>query len=82
VDTLASALGQTIRQYRLAQGLSQERLAERADLHRNHVSFVERGERSPSVDVLARLGYALGVPGWALLKEAQEAQTESGDPND
>jgi transcriptional regulator with XRE-family HTH domain len=72
VDTLSPELGQTIRRYRLAAGLSHEELAERAELHRNHVGFLERGERSPTVDVLVRIGEALGVPGWALLKEAQE----------
>jgi transcriptional regulator with XRE-family HTH domain len=72
VESLSSALGQTIRRHRLAAGLSQEALAERAELHRNHVGFLERGERSPTVDVLARVGAALGVPAWALLKEAQE----------
>jgi transcriptional regulator with XRE-family HTH domain len=64
--------GQSIKRHRVAAGLSQEALAERADLHRNHVGFIERGERSPTVDVLARIGEALGVPGWVLLKEAQE----------
>jgi transcriptional regulator with XRE-family HTH domain len=63
--------GQTIRRYRLVAGLSQEALAERADLHRNHVGFLERGERSPTVDVLARIGEALGIPAWELLREAQ-----------
>jgi transcriptional regulator with XRE-family HTH domain len=80
VDALTATLGLTIRRYRLAAGLSQEKLAERADLHRNHISFIERGKRSAGVDVLVKTGVALGVPGWALLKEAQEMQSgQDGD---
>lgn len=73
VDSLPSALGQTIRRHRHAAGLSQEKLAERADVHRNEVGLLERGLRSPTVAVLARIGDALGMPAWALLREAQEA---------
>lgn len=71
MDTLSPALGLTIRRYRVAAGLSQEKLAERAELHRNHIGFIERGQRSPTVAVLARIGEALGVPAWRLLREAQ-----------
>jgi transcriptional regulator with XRE-family HTH domain len=70
-------LGGQIDQPRLTAGLSQEALAERAELHRNHVGFLERGERSPTVDVLARIGEALGVPSWVLLKEAQDMDVGS-----
>jgi transcriptional regulator with XRE-family HTH domain len=73
VDDIASALGQTIRRHRLAAQLTHEMLAERASLHPNHISVLERGKRLPTVAVLIRLGDALGVPGWVLLKEAQEA---------
>lgn len=72
MQTLSSNLGQIIKQRRIAAGLSQEKLAERADVHRNHVSFLERGLRTPSVEVLVRVGDALGVPAWQLLKEAQD----------
>jgi len=40
-------------------GLSQEKLAERADLHPNYIGEVERGEKTISVDALLRIAKAL-----------------------
>lgn len=62
-------------------GLSQEKLAELADVHRNHIGLLERGLRSPTVDVLTRVANALGVPGWLLLQEAQEVTDECISPS-
>ncbi len=73
MDDIASALGQTIRRHRLAAQLTHEKLAERPSLHPNHISVLERGKRLPTVAVLIRIGDALGIPAWELLKEAQEA---------
>jgi len=50
-----------IRQIREGKGLSQEALADIAELHRTYVSSVERGERNVTVDSLERLADALGV---------------------
>lgn len=50
-----------LRSIRLAKGLSQESLAEIADLHRTYVSSVERGERNVSIDNMERLARALHV---------------------
>lgn len=50
-----------IRQIRESQGLSQEALADLADLHRTYVSSVEREERNITVDSLERLADALHV---------------------
>jgi transcriptional regulator with XRE-family HTH domain len=72
VDTLSAALGETIRRHRVVLKLSQEQLAERAGLHRTHISYLERGLRSPTVAVLARIAEALGVRTWQLLREAEE----------
>ncbi|HZQ45875.1 MAG TPA: helix-turn-helix transcriptional regulator [Verrucomicrobiae bacterium] len=54
-------LGDTIRQYRTQAGLSQEKLAEKADLHPVYVDKVERGEQWISLHALLRVADALGI---------------------
>ena len=54
-------LGDELRTARKDAGLSQEELASRAGLHRTYISLLERGLRSPTVDVLLRLCAAMGV---------------------
>lgn len=50
-----------LRLIRLQKGLSQEDLAEAADLHRTYISSVERGARNISIDNMEGLAMALGV---------------------
>lgn len=54
-------VGHNIKTVREAQGLSQEELAHRADMHRTYVSGMERGIRNPTITVLERLAKALKV---------------------
>ncbi|KKD39925.1 helix-turn-helix domain-containing protein [Limnoraphis robusta] len=61
-------LGSNIRQLRIKQGLSQEQLAEKADLHRTYVGAIERGERNVSLDNIVALAHALGVSASKLLE--------------
>lgn len=64
---LLLAFGAKVRERRLAAGLSQEALAERAGLHRNYVGSLERGERNVALVNLYALAGALGVPVQRLL---------------
>lgn len=54
-------LGENIRKYRRNLDWSQEKLAEKAELHRNYVGDIERGEENVSVDALMRIAAALKV---------------------
>ena len=49
------------RERRRAAALSQEKLAEKADLHPNYIGEVERGEKTISVDALLRISGALKI---------------------
>lgn len=53
--------GDRLRQIRTKKGISQEALAEAAELHRTYVSSVERGERNISLVNISRLADALEV---------------------
>ena len=54
-------LGRKIRKERLVQSLSQERLGERAKLHRTYIGMIERGEKNITVMNLRKIADALGV---------------------
>ncbi|MBX9722312.1 MAG: helix-turn-helix domain-containing protein [Candidatus Obscuribacterales bacterium] len=55
------ALGKYIRQKRVALGMSQEDLADKAGLHRTYVSDVERGIRNLTIGACWLLAHGLGV---------------------
>jgi len=56
------AFGKSLRSYRESAGISQEKLAVRAGIHRTYVGDVERGERNLGLVNMQRLANALGVP--------------------
>jgi transcriptional regulator with XRE-family HTH domain len=53
-------LGQVVRQKRLRLGLSQEGLAEKAELHWTYIGGIERGERNVSLLNIVKIARALG----------------------
>jgi transcriptional regulator with XRE-family HTH domain len=56
---LLKAFASEVRRCRGDLGLSQEELADRANLHRNYIGMIERAERAPTL--LAMEGIARGL---------------------
>ena len=57
-----------VRARRKELGISQEELADRAEVHRTWVSQLERGVSNVSIDNIGRISDALGVPAFELLR--------------
>ena len=76
--------GSSLKACRKRLGFSQEKLAERAELHRTYICDVERGARNLSLDSVTRLAGALNVTVASLfpaeLTEG-EAASPAGDPH-
>jgi len=65
-----------VRKHRKARFLTQEELAERADLAPKMVSLIERFQRNPTVNVAASIAQAMEVPLWRLVKDAEDLRKE------
>ncbi|MBJ7532874.1 helix-turn-helix transcriptional regulator [Rhodomicrobium vannielii ATCC 17100] len=61
-------VGENVRRYRLAAGLTQEQVAERMGVDRAYVSSLEAGTRNPTVITLWHAAQALGVEVHLLLR--------------
>ena len=68
---LLRAFGEEIRARRAARDMSQEKLAERAGLHRNFIGLVERGQRNPTLLTMAAIAAALKTAVSELLVAAE-----------
>jgi transcriptional regulator with XRE-family HTH domain len=63
-----TAFGLNVRRQREARALTQEVLAEKADLHPTYISGIERGIRNPSVLSIAKIARAMGISLSQLMK--------------
>ena len=61
-----------VRFYRMKLKLSQEALAEKANLHRTYISDIERGQRNVSLENIYNIAVALEIEPYMLLQKTDE----------
>ena len=61
--------GKRVRELRKERGLSQVELASKVGIDRSYMGFLERGERNPSLEMIAKIAEALSVTPDELLKK-------------
>lgn len=59
--------GKRVREERIKRDLSQEKLAERAKVHRTYVGMIERGEKNITLTNIEKIAKALGMRAGDLL---------------
>ncbi len=67
------AVGRRIKAARERAGLTQEDLAERANLSTTHISCIERGVKPPKLDTFVNIANAIGVSSDVLLQDVLQA---------
>ena len=77
--TLTAAFAEVLRQTRSAAGLTQEHLAERADVSTRHISFLETGRRQPTLSIMVALSNGLGLTFVELAELVEAAWRRSKD---
>jgi transcriptional regulator with XRE-family HTH domain len=75
---IREAFATNLRLKRRAAGLSQEELADRADIDRTYISALERGAYSATIDMVDKLAKVLGVEAADLLVKPRQAGSRRG----
>ena len=71
---ICSQVADILRAERLKQNLSMTKMAERAGLSQQMISYVERELRNPSLDSLLRMTGALGINLADVIRQANKAK--------
>ncbi|MCD7775393.1 MAG: helix-turn-helix domain-containing protein [Clostridiales bacterium] len=66
---IVKVFGTNVKKYRTAKGLSQEKLAEKSNMHRTYISAIECYRRSISLENIQRIADALEIETYKLFLE-------------
>lgn len=70
--SIEAIFGKVLRQVREEKGLTQEKLAELADVDRTYIYRLETGKRSPSLDIVFRISDGLKISPGVLLEKVNK----------
>lgn len=71
---LSESFAAVLRKYRKNKKITQEALAEKADIASKMVSLIERGEINPSLNLMDSIAQGLGIPLAEMIAEAEKGR--------
>ena len=74
---MATGFATVLRKQRARKKITQEALAEKADIASKMVSLIERGLRNPSLNVADSIAQGLGISLAQMIKEADAIRKKS-----
>ena len=74
-ELLVTAFASALREARQTAGMTQEDLAERADVSVRFISFLETGKRQPSLSAIAAVSAGLGIAMSSLVVAVEDRLT-------
>lgn len=80
MSDISKYIGKRIRNFRVQQGLSQEKLAELSNLHYTYIGQVERGEKNATLESIEKIAFALNIPLSRLFEKLTEVKYEDSIP--
>ncbi len=80
MSEISKLIGQRIRNYRIQQKLSQEKLAELSGCHPTYIGQVERGEKNATLESIEKIASALNVPLAQLFEKLGDGETSDNIP--
>jgi transcriptional regulator with XRE-family HTH domain len=78
-NNLRKKIGSRIRKYRLQRNLTQEDLAEKANLHPTFIAHIELGRKVCSIKSLEKIANALKIPIHLLFTDPQKPSAKLYD---
>lgn len=69
---IIETFSKVLRELRVNNKLSQEKLAEYCDLDRTYISLLERGQRQPTITTLFKLAHALNISPAEFVKRIEQ----------
>lgn len=73
---LRELVARNLRRLRHAKGLSQEELADRAEINRNYVGMLEREQHAATIDMLEKLAIVLETDPVAFFERAERQDAD------
>jgi transcriptional regulator with XRE-family HTH domain len=72
---LRQVVARNLRIMRKQKGLTQEALADEAEINRNYIGQIEREEKSPTIDMIEKLAIALQIDPTAFMARPQRRRS-------